>query len=111
MKTTNHQQMNGIIKSLFDGGKLLERLKNIIDEVVTTKAERTQLEIKFSDVIHRHEQELLRAELEDRRSARQREVDVVKSGSINFTQNILAYAAIVAFFTITGYIISHGLGS
>jgi hypothetical protein len=111
MRTTNHQKMNGILKSLFDGGKLMERLKNIIDEVVTTKAERAQLEIKFSDLIHRHEQEILLAELEDRRSARRRDVDVVKSGSINFTQNILAYAAIVAFFTITGYIISHGLGS
>jgi len=103
--------MNGILKSIFEGGKLLEKVRDIIDEVVTTKEERSLLEMKFKELILHHEQEIMRAELEDRRSARQREVDVVRSGSINFTQNILAYAAIVAFFTITGYIISHGLGS
>ncbi|PZR31614.1 MAG: hypothetical protein DI538_20755 [Azospira oryzae] len=102
--------MPGFIKSLLNGGKLLEGAKSIIDEIVTTKEEKAQLEIRFKELINEHEQALINAEVDDRKSARQREVDAIKSGSKNLTQNILAYAAIVAFFSITGYIISHGLG-
>ena len=100
----------GFIKSLLNGGKLLQGAKQIIDEIVTTKEEKALLEIKFKELINEHEQALINAEIDDRKSARQREVDAVKSGSRNLTQNILAYVAIIAFFGITGYIISHGLG-
>jgi len=94
-----------------NGGKLLEGAKNIIDEIVTTKEEKAQLEIRFKELINEHEQSLINAEVDDRKSARQREVDALKNGSKNLTQNVLAYAAIIAFFSITGYIISHGLGN
>lgn len=102
--------MPGFIKSLLNGGKLLEGAKNIIDEIVTTKEEKAQLETKFKELIYQHEEALIQAEVDDRKSARTREMEVVKSGSLNLTQNVLAYAGIVAFFAITGYIISHGLG-
>lgn len=100
-----------ILKKLFGDGKLLQGAKEIFDEVITSKEERALLEIKFKEMLNQQEQFIINAEVEDRKSARQREIDVVKSGSKNLTQNILAYAAIVAFFSITGYIISHGLGN
>lgn len=102
--------MPGFIKSLLNGGKLLEGAKNIIDEIVTTKEEKAQLETKFKELIFQHEEALIQAEVDDRKSARTREMEVVKSGSLNLTQNVLAYAGIAAFFAITGYIVSHGLG-
>ena len=103
--------MTGLIKTILSGGKLLEKAKEIIDEIVTTKAEKAELENRFTELIQQHEHVLIQAEVDDRKSARQREVDAIKSGSHNLTQNLLAYAAIVAFFAITGYIISHGLGT
>jgi len=103
--------MPGLLKNLLNGGKLLEGARKIIDEIVTTKEEKALLEIRLQELIQAHEQALINAEVDDRKSARQREVDSLKSGSKNLTQNILAYAAIVAFFAITGYIISHGLGN
>lgn len=99
-----------ILKKLFGEGKLLQGAKDIFDEVITSKEERALLEIKFRELFNQHEQAIINAEVEDRSSARQREIELVKSGSKNLTQNILAYAAVVAFFAITGYIISHGLG-
>lgn len=103
--------MPGFIKNLLSGGKLLEGAKQIIDEVITTKEEKTLLEIKLRELIQSHEQSLIHAEVDDRKSARQREVDSIKSGALNLTQNILAYIAIAAFFAMTGYIIAYGLGS
>jgi hypothetical protein len=103
--------MPGFLKNLLNGGKLLEGARKIIDEIVTTKEEKALLEIRLQELIQAHEQALINAEVDDRKSARQREVDSLKNGSKNLTQNILAYAAIVAFFAITGYIISHGLGN
>ncbi|MEI9918151.1 MAG: hypothetical protein WDO14_05040 [Bacteroidota bacterium] len=102
--------MPGFIKGLLNGGKLLEGAKNIIDEIVTTKEEKAQLEIKFKELINQHEQALVNAEVDDRKSAREREVELIRAGHRNLTQNILAYTGIAAFFAITGYIISHGLG-
>lgn len=102
--------MPGFIKSLLNGGKLLEGAKNIIDEIVTTKEEKMQLELKFKELISQHEQNLINAEVDDRKSARQREVDALKSGSKNLTQNVLAYLGVGSFFGITAYMISHGLG-
>ncbi len=102
--------MKGFIKEILTGGRLLESVKNIIDEIVTTKGEKAELEIRLREVIQQHELNLIRAEVEDRNSARQRETEIIRSGSLNLTQNILAYVAIIAFFIITGYIISYGLG-
>lgn len=99
--------MPGFIKNLLNGGKLLEGAKNIIDEIVTTKEEKMQLQTKFQELINEHEQA---AEVDDRKSARQREVEALKNGSKNWTQNVLAYLGVGSFFGITAYMISHGLG-
>ncbi|MFN8438772.1 MAG: hypothetical protein U0V72_14255, partial [Cytophagales bacterium] len=96
---------------LFSGGKLLDGARGIIDEVVTSKEEKAELSIKLEQMLKQHEQEIIKAENEDRISARNREVEVVKSGSKNITQNLLAYIGVTAFFGITGYILSKGLGN
>lgn len=101
----------GFIKDLFSGGKLLDGARGIIDEVVTSKEEKAELAIKLEQMLKQHEQEIIKAENEDRISARNREVEVVKSGSRNITQNLLAYIGVIAFFGITGYILSKGLGN
>ncbi|MBY0426565.1 MAG: hypothetical protein K2Q22_13070 [Cytophagales bacterium] len=101
----------GFIKELFSGGKLLDGARGIIDEVVTSKEEKAELALKLEQMLKQHEQEIIRAENEDRISARNREVEVVRSGSRNITQNLLAYIGVIAFFGITGYILSKGLGN
>lgn len=99
------------VKELFSGGKLLDGVKGIVDEVITSKEEKTELAIKLEQMLKEHEREIIKAELEDRVSARSREVEVVRAGSINLTQNILAYMGVISFFATTGYIISRGLGN
>lgn len=99
-----------ILKKLFGEGKLLQGAKEIFDEVITSKEERALLEIKFRELFNQHEQTIMNAEVEDRSSARKREVELVKSGAKNYTQNILAYLGVGSFFGITAYMISHGLG-
>src|ERR1700753_624718 len=99
------------VKSLFGGGKLLDGAKNLIDKVVTSKAEKEELTLKMEDMLKTHEQEILTAEIADRDSARSREAQVVKAGSKNITQNILAYVGVTGFFGIIGYLFSKGLGN
>ncbi len=101
----------GFVKTLFGGGKLLDSAKDLIDEVVTSKEEKLQLAIKMEEMLKKHEQEIIRAEIEDRSSARNREIEVVKTGSKNWTQNILAYVGVTGFFAIIGYLLSKGLGN
>lgn len=101
----------GFIKDLFSGGKLLDGARGIIDEVVTSKEEKAELAIKWEQMLKDHEQQIIKAENEDRISARSREVEVVKSGTRNITQNLLAYIGVISFFGMTGYILSKGLGN
>lgn len=98
------------ISELFKGGgKLLEGARSVIDEVVTNKEEKAEITRKLEQIFLDHERELIKAENEDKASARNREIEVVKTGSKNLTQNLLAYIAVIAFFAMTGYIISKGL--
>jgi hypothetical protein len=70
-----------------------------------------QLNIKMEEMLKMHEQEIIKAEIADRDSARNREIEVVKSGSKNLTQNLLAYSGVIGFFGIIGYLLSKGLGN
>lgn len=100
------------ISELFSGGgKLLEGARSIIDEVVTSKEEKAELTRKWEQMLLDQEKEIMKAEYEDRASARNREIEVSKTGSRNITQNLLAYIGVGSFFAITGYILSKGLGN
>ena len=48
--------------------------------------------------------------LQDTANARAREVDLVRSGKSNLTQNVLAFVGVFAFFTAAGYMLVRGLG-
>jgi hypothetical protein len=99
-----------LITKLFSGGKLLDSAKGIIDEVVTSKEEKAALYIKFQEMLTKHSEMVDSLEVADRESARQREIETSKTGSKNWTQNILAYVGVVGFFGIVGYMLSRGLG-
>lgn len=102
--------MKDIITDILSG-KMFGKVKELIDEVVTTKEEREALHIRLRELEMHHEQVMTQSSASDLLSARQREVDALKSGSLNLTQNVLAYSAIVAFFMMTGYILANGIGT
>ena len=93
--------MKYIIDSNLKGRKLFENIKLLLDKIVTMKEERQRLENEIRLTIQRHEEVLMRPEMEDRMPARHHESDALKAGSLNVTQSILAYSAIVAFFAMT----------
>lgn len=49
--------------------------------------------------------------VEDVKDARSREVETLKNGSKNYTQNILAAVGVIGFFAVTGYVLAYGIGS
>jgi len=98
------------VTKLFSG-TLLNGVKDILDEVVTSKEEKAELAIKIQQLLAEQHQAIINAENEDRISARNREVEVVKAGSKNLTQNVLAYLGVCSFFAMTGFILSKGLGN
>lgn len=102
--------MKDIIGEILSG-RVFGKAKELIDEVVTTKEEKEALHIKLRALEIHHTEAMTQSALGDILSAREREVEVTKAGSLNLTQNILAYMAIVAFFFITGYILAHGIGT
>lgn len=106
----NDEFMIDIIGDLISG-KVFGKVKELIDEVVTTKEEKEQLHIKLRELEMRHAESMMQSQVSDVLSARDREVGVIKSGGLNLTQNVLAYSAIVAFFAMTGYILAHGIGT
>lgn len=102
--------MKNIIGDLISG-KVFGKVKELIDEVVTTKEEKMTLHIKLRELEMLHAQSMADSQITDVLSAREREVETLKSGGLNLTQNMLAYIAIVAFFVMTGYILANGIGT
>ena len=102
--------MKDIIGDILSG-KVFGKVKELIDEVVTTKEEREALFVKLRELEMHHVETMTASNVNDMLSARTREVDALKSGSLNLTQNVLAYSAIVAFFMMTGYILANGIGA
>ena len=103
--------MKSIVNGILSGGKLFGSIKTLLEQVVTTDEERQQLELKIQQVIQQHEKDLFEVEFEDRTLMRTRKSGALKLVSCNVTQNILAYAAIGSFFSMTGYIIANGIGT
>ncbi|MGC3947741.1 MAG: hypothetical protein QM762_25095 [Chryseolinea sp.] len=101
------------MKDIIDliSGKMFGKVKELIDEIVTTKEEKEALHLKLRELELHHTETMTQTQVGNIQSARQREVDVMKTGSLNLTQNALAYMAIVAFFAMTGYILAHGIGT
>jgi hypothetical protein len=102
--------MLSALKNLFNTAPVLGEIRGIIDEVVTNKEEKAEIERKMTELLQSHQENLLKAENEDRDSARNREIETSKAGSGNFTHNVLAYVGVISFFAIIGYVLSKGLG-
>ncbi len=100
-----------LLGTVAGGGGILDGARGIIDEVVTSKEEKAELERKFAEMVNGFKKDMTEAENADRDSARKREIETTKSGARNITHNVLAYIGVVAFFGITGFILSRGLAS
>jgi hypothetical protein len=82
-------------------------VKNLIDrEPDLTAEQRAEALAKVQEF----EKEFFALEIDDRKSARAAEIERLKAGSKNLTQNVLSYLGVTAFFAMVGYILSHGLG-
>ena len=57
------------------------------------------------------EREAYRMEIEDRSSARQREVALVQAGDKNWTQNILAFVGVAFNIAVVFYLLVYGISS
>lgn len=77
-----------------------------------------QLQIEFETnrqnwtlELQRIDLEFFQAEIADKANARSLEMERVRSGQKNWTQNILAFTGVVAFFTMVGFLLTRGLGN
>lgn len=99
------------IKKLFSTGAkdIIDSGKNLIDELITNKEEREQLKAQFQALQNQHAEKMAElaqkeyeVEVEDRKSARQREAEFLKAtGHMDYLQWFLAVAAMGIF----GYLI------
>jgi hypothetical protein len=99
-----------VIDFLPDNGVLgvIQNVKDAIMKDDSIKDEDKQSLVRF---LQEKDMEAYLLEIQDRDSARNREIEVMKAGGKNVTQNILAYLGVCAFFAIAIYIISKGLGN
>ena len=91
--------------------KVFGKIKALVDEVVTVKEQRENLHQKLRELELRHEEAMIIVAMNDNALARQRESYSFKVRAVSLTQHILAYVAIIGFFAITGYILSHDVGN
>lgn len=100
--------MSGIgtaIKGLLNGGKIVEQVGNVIDNLSTSKEEKEQLKIELEKEINRHsevvETELtkrIEIELKDNQDARAREIQVATSDKAPLINKIVT--PVLAFIII-----------
>lgn len=68
-----------------------------------------ELEIKNKELINNYLLEMAKVKLEDKKSAREREIELAKANKKNFIQPLLATIGVAAFFGMVGYLIAFGL--
>jgi len=56
--------------------------------------------LKLKELESNFDVEIAKLTVQDRQSARQREIEIAKSGKLNVTQSFLAYIAIIGFFGV-----------
>lgn len=84
------------IKGLMNGGKIIESVGGVIDNLTTSKEEKEQLKIELAKEINRHEEKLIEetnriveAELKDLSDARNREIQIATSDKAPLINKII----------------------
>lgn len=90
------------VAELLPNAGVLGFVKNLVQNDEAIKQEDKDL---IFQEITKEQLERAKIELEDRKSAREREISITKSGAFNWTQNILAIAALVSFITLCFYVL------
>lgn len=110
----------GIISKIFSGGanSIIKSASDLIDKNFTSDEERLQAKAAYEAELHRHieamESEVAHQyelEIKDRDGARNREIESLKAGGKNYTQEVLAYIGTFAFFGLVFYVVAKGLGN
>ncbi|MGA1846770.1 hypothetical protein [Deferribacter abyssi] len=100
---------NGIVKiskSLLDDGKdkVIEFVKEKTGIDLSTVKDVEELKpediSKLKELENSFEIEMQKLAIEDRKSARQREVELAKAGKNDWTQDVLAFVAVFGFFGV-----------
>lgn len=100
------------INSLLSGGvdKIVDSVGNAIDKLVTSDEEKLQLKNQLAKIKISEKENMEKIFLEDKESARNREVELAKSNTSNRTQPLLAIFGVVSFVVLIFYILYKGLG-
>lgn len=83
------------LADIIPGGKMISGIIKTIKGDDAAAAAITPAELA---TLHEYESEMYKLEVADRESARNRELEVVKAGGKNYTQNILAFTGVIGFF-------------
>lgn len=81
----------GVFNKIGDllGGGFIKKVGDVVDRFVTSPDEKKKFKIEFEKLIHDQKAELYKLEIEDRNSAREREIEIAKTGRTDW----LMYAA------------------
>lgn len=94
-------------------------ISGAIDKVRGKIEEKAKTDQRAAELLHElqlkqmeFEKDIFEMEVRDRDSARNREIEIVKAGSKNTTQNALAFIGVFCFFGMVGYLLvsKRGLG-
>ncbi len=89
------------------GVKVLDIIKDaVINDPKMLEADKTIILTEVSSML-----ELIKMQNEDTANARNRELEIVKSGKSNLTQNILAYLSAAMFVFMVVWVLIKGLGT
>src|SRR5690348_6219493 len=94
----------GAIAKALKGGSIIKDLGDVMDKFVTTPEEKAKAQLELEKVVNSHVEKLAeleleeyKAEVEDRSSARNREVGVAQAGRFDFMMYLAGLAGIAAF--------------
>lgn len=97
-------------------GNIIDNVQGVLEKKAETDAqarillnELEKMKYDWMKEVMADERAFFQMEIEDRSSARAREIAVIQAGEKNITQNVLGYAAVAGFFGLVFYLVVHGL--
>lgn len=108
-----------VVDAFVTGGKVgnaIDAVQGVLSKKAETDiaarqmlAELEKMKYEWMKEVMADEQAYFRMEVEDKASARAREIALIQAGDKNVTQNVLGYAAVAGFFGLVFYLVVHGL--